>query len=1120
MSELKQTWDAETIKRYWPLFQADQDALSDPDFTECCAVRGLTPEQVSEQAERLRVAKVDLAAQKKTVDAQFTSADWEETTAAIGVQLSIDSITRTIALNNWSKKKVTRDYWEKEQTRLNALQDEIEKLVLDQDALTDLYSENRFVEGVKLGFERERVALEALKSQPPTGGHWRYGLMYSDLIAELTYEMIRESSQNSESEQLHVIDAARLYLQQQFASMDDFAAWIGKLSSVPSGQRTFTWRGDYRDIVAAQELADKLINSCMKAAKDEERAEGTRAIAATLYHLVKTGDEPASIDVMLVESILDAFEAASRKFNPLYVPERPKEFFSLSQVKPNTLTDGDAAYYQQFVEYEKSGSLDYEAAWIANFTLLNVPLQIDDFYSIRQSYFVNNAVENSSDLLIKLNSGKWILTRYHGDGLGDPRDTCELQTYAEMEKLPYWYELPYIGDGYGCSASWLVWDIGVDTPENYLKAGSAVPLRAETGLAPELVRLTRQHLVTLKQGLKTSFYAPELWQLYASLVPFWDIGHGLALDPEHSVRVEQVLSDVMAVATAVIPWGAGMVRAGAKVGFEKMVMQGLRYGLRGRGLFNYVALKVSATLPEFFRTSFLLLTRMLIEAFCPIPLPTFSSSFRVKPVKWSNVAGSGNLAFVRTPGALVPAVASRLAFTPLSDAFQLSLKQVPAGEYLRADLRGNRLRADLSAGPSSGQLAPGADVGLSIVREQPDQLAPWKYVVSSDGKKYGLVLDQRLNQFRLVYPDDWTRHGPLVSYTADGWRQAPMLGAARAASESKAILQKEPGLSDVRARVLRGDVRAGRKSARESLTVALKVLDDPNETASVNRLLDMFMGQHSPALKSELQSKMQNSLAAFRRLRSSKDVYYRGGDEVERAAVMSVRGGDEFEAPQVVSTSWFGRRTVSPADNAGGRQPFMMSVYSDGVQDLQDFTHQAYPHAFARAMIHESFHMVNDTSIDMYASISNQGFRLERIVSNAAGFLKTSDAAGNTVDLPLDQVATLPRYEGRVRLMLPYAAESFTPFDVTFKFRDADGRLRTQEVVDVFNNKSELEAVLRNVRDRISPAMKDNPDSYSFVVLGLEKLRKQPTDIRKLLDDLDYILEHGPSRDNPLVWPW
>ncbi|MDR5816435.1 hypothetical protein QCE62_22855 [Caballeronia sp. LZ033] len=1120
MSKLKQTWDAETIKRYWPLFQADQDALSDPDFTESCAVRGLTPEQVSEQAERLRVAKADLAAQKKTVDAQFGSAEWEETMAAIGIEMAIGSIMRATAVNNWNKKKVTRIYWQKEQARVNALHDEIEKLVLDQDALTDLYSENRFVEGVALGFERERVALEALKSQPPTGRHWRYGLMYSDLIAELTYEMILEFSQNSESEQLHVIDAARLYLQQQFSSMDEYAALIGKLSSVPSGQRTFTWRGDYRDIVAAQELADKLINTCMKDVEDEERAEGTRAIAATLYHLVKTGDEPASIDVMLVGAILDEFEAASRKFNPLYVPKRPEEFFSLSQIKPNTLTNGDAAYYQQFVEYEKSGSLDYEAAWIANFTLLKVPLQIDDFYSIRQSYFVDNAVEGTSDLLIKLKSGKWMLTRYHGDGLGDPRDTCELQTYEEMAMLPYWYELPYIGDGYGCSASWAVWDIGIDIPENQLEAGSAVPLRAETGLVPELVRLTRKHLVTLKQGLKASFYAPELWQLYASLVPFWDTGHGLALDPEHSVRVEQVLSDVMAVAIAVIPWGAGMVSAGAKVGFEKVVLQGLRYGLRGRGLYNYVALKVSPTLPEFFRTSFLLLTRMLIEAFSPVPLPTFSSSFRVKPVKWSNVAGPGNLAFVRNPGALVPAAANSLAFTPLSDAFQLSLKQVPAGEYLRADLRGNRLGADLAAGPSRGQLAPDADVGLSIVREQIDQVAPWKYVMKSGGKKYGFVFDQKLKQFRLVYPDDWTRPGPLVSYTADGWRQAPMLGAARDASESKAILLTERGLSQVRARVLRGNVRAGRKSARESLTVGLKVLRDPAERASVDRLLDMFMGQHSPALKTELESRMQNSLAALRRLRSSKDVFYRIKDEEVSASVMSVPAGEGYTAPQVVRISWYGKRTTSSAIDFGERQPYMMNVYSDGVQLLQDHHHQAYPQAFARTMLHESFHMVNDTHIDMYVQTGSRGYHLERLVSNAAGFLRTSDAAGNMVDLPLDQVATLPKYDGMVRWMLPYAAESFAPFAVTYKFKDAGGRLDVARVQEAYGDKSEVEDVLRHVRDSISPAMKDNPDSYSFVVLGLEKIRKRPVDFRNLLDDLDYVLEHGPSRENALIWPW
>lgn len=1123
-SKRDQTWDAETIKRYWPLLLPDQDALNDLDFTECCAVRGLTSKTIGEQAERLNIMRADVAVQKKTVDARVKAADWEETLAGLAGHVALGGVLRGTTTNNWNNAKLTLTYWQGEEARLKALQDEIDNLLRSQHALIDLYVENPFVEGVALGFERERVALEALKRQPPTGGHWRHGLMYSDLLAELTYEMIREFSHNSASEQLEVIDAARLYLQQQFASMDEYAALIGKLSAVAPGKRSFTWRGDYRDIVAAQKLAGTLVDSCMKPGNDEERAEGAHVLAATLYHLVKTGGEPASIDVILVETILHDFEAASRKFNPLVVPERPKAFFSLSQIKPSTLTDGDAAYYQQFVEYEKSGSIDYEAAWLANFTLLKVPLQIDDFYSIRQSYFVDNAIDGTSDILIKLSSGKWILVRYYRGGVGDPRNTCELHRYAEMAKLlPYWYKLPYIGDGYTCSASWAVWDVGVDIPEIHLDAESAVALRAGRGLAPELVRLTRQHLVTLKLDLKASLYAQEWWELYASLVPFWDMAHGLAADPEYSIRLEQVLSDVMAVATAVIPGGAGMAHAGAKIGVQEIVMQGMRYGLRGRGLFNYVALKVSSALPEFIRTSFLLMTQMLVDAICPIPLPSFSPAFRVKPVKLGNVAGSGNLAFVRNPHALMPTAANRIAFTPLSDAFQLQRKQYPAGEYLRADLRGNRLRTDLDAGPSSGQLAPGADMGLSIVREQFDQAAPWKYVVESDGKRYGLVFDQKLNQFRLVYPDDWTRPGPLVHYTPDGWRQSPMLGAERAAADSKAILQKDPDLSEMRARVLRGNVRAGRKSARESLTVALKVLQNPEDGASVDRLLDMFMGQHSPALKIELQQRMQNSLAAFRRLRSSKDVYYRATDVTdggESSSVMSVPTGKRHEAPRVVKTSWYGKRTVSPADNPGGREPYLMNVYSDGVQTLQDYTHQAYQHAFSRSMIHESFHMVNDTHIDMYVQIGSQGYRLERLVSNAAGFLKTTDAAGNVVNLPLDQLAHLPKYDGRVRFMLPYAAESFTPAEVKYKFKDPDGRLKMQDVQETFANKSELQDILRHVRDNISPAMKDNPDSYSFVVLALEKLRKRPMDIKKLLDDLAFILEHGPSRENPLVWPW
>lgn len=317
MSELVRKWDAETIQRYWSLLQPDQDALSDPDFTEVCVLRGLTPVQVGTQAERLGILKAELVVRKKAVDAQIELAEQEVKLASGTQKITLNPPPNAVMGNALTSAKLTLAYWQGEQARLMLLQDEIEKLVRDQDELFDLYFESPYVEGVALGFELERVALEALKRQPPTGGHWRHGLMYSDLLAGLSFDMISEESRNGDSEQLRVIDSARLYLQQQCANLDEYSALIGRLSSVPPAQRSFTWRGDYRDTVAAQALAEKLIDSCMTAVDDEERAEGIRVMAATLYHLAKTGAHPASIDVILVETILDDFEAVSRNLNPM-----------------------------------------------------------------------------------------------------------------------------------------------------------------------------------------------------------------------------------------------------------------------------------------------------------------------------------------------------------------------------------------------------------------------------------------------------------------------------------------------------------------------------------------------------------------------------------------------------------------------------------------------------------------------------------------------------------------------------------------------------------------------------------------------------------------------------------
>ncbi|MDR5837944.1 hypothetical protein [Caballeronia sp. LZ034LL] len=980
-----------------------------------------------------------------------------------------------------------------------------------------------YAAGVALGYARETAELKSLAGTSASSSHWLYGLMYNGLISDVVCEIIAQDRVDPAGAQLAVLEGARLYLETQWSIHHNFSDLLAKLARLPESRYWFKPKGDYRDILSVEHSVKALAPDILPAINGVEQVASAQVLSALVYHLVTSNKRASSVSAGALEVILMKFDLAKRDLNPWKeLGEPPANFFSLSQIKPSSLTGGDIKFYDQFADYDDLGFMRYEAAWLASLKIVGAGLTIDELFDVKQVYMINDTDNDCREVYIKLRSSEWlVVTLYIPFGASAKVDVCKKMPESELnnETLSYKYIHPKIGNGEYWSGE------RINIPPNHWTFSMGPELDEElkrslpsgTTVLTVVTRLFKDSLFDTVEIMKKGMYTMSKAKASVPPLPFFGELYIWFVDRHYRPSFEEVTLDVVMTAMLVVPGLGELFDAGASA-VVRIMSQGIRNGLTGTALLRYTVYEAGDLAADGVIQTAKAFAVMIIDFHSPVPWRSLNPgpAFEAANFGRATVLKDQDLFF----GASVylPQDTIDIVFKKIDDEFKLVESQLPAGklEAVHAVYNGSQAEPVASASTSA---AAGAFASASTSTDT----KLWKvvgnenlknlYLLEQSGNRYLLTFDGARNQYRLVNPAAPTEAGEYVYHTDRGWRQSPPKSLKGFPYETKPILHFDTRLTKERGNEMRALIRSSRDEGRRVLTSGLETL--LTQESDVDKVLDIFMGGHSPEMKKELTTKINASVIALEQLRPSTDVSYDLGDLRDSTAVMGTVAGPNRVPPRdIVTASWSPSVRLTPAKNVGGESVVLMVAYSTGMKVFENHLAESFSEGMALTMVHESFHVHSKCPFDWYAKLEQGGMDVNNLISYAGGHLKEAGADGQLKNLSIDTLLSDHRYDSRVKFTLAYARNPPSVKDSVYRFKTA------QDVEKAFENKELVRGILNDTLTNLSPKMASNPDSFALTMYALKNLRSDPIKMKEFIRRYESLFNTDKAEFESLSWPF
>ncbi|MDR5782040.1 hypothetical protein QCE63_21815 [Caballeronia sp. LZ065] len=1087
-------WDVRKISQILTFVAQEREAFDDVDFREAYIVHGSSAQI---QAEFEKAKK-----EHEAVDVQLKNARRKK----------LDLLLYGEARGNKTKQDLKLDYWEREITRLRPWRGALSLTILDLEQWLSCFEDNVFAAGVAMGVARETAGLKALKGTGGSSSHWLYELMYSGLVADLTWEIIAQASASPEAPQLAALEGARLYIETQWAIHHKFSQFTAKLAALPENKYWFNAKGDYRDILSAQNAGKALATDLFPIKDGVEQVGSAQVLSALVYHLVTSNKRASSVGAGEMDGLFQQFDQAKRDLNPLQAFGAPPEnFFSMSQFKPSSLTDSDKEYYDQFADYVDRGFMNYEASWITSQKLIEGKLTVDELFDVKRVYLIKNPLERRREAYIKLSSSEWLVVILHKPvGSSGKVDICEKMPEAALRTKPFnWFLIPtnVVSDGHSWSALRRGRTIGRPRYEFFVHAKIG-QLKAGETVFSALFPLVRDALSDTVEARKKELYTNSFAKSLLSFLPFYGELYMYFVDRNYKPSLWEIGMDVGMTVLLLLPGFNELYKAGTSA-IREIFAQGVRNGLSGADLLRYAAFEAGDAAADGALYTAKAVAMMIFDLHCPVSWRMFHPEPGFKARNYGRAMVSKDRDLFFGARAYMPSDTINMVFRKLDDEFKLVEGQLPEGKLVEvhAVYRGSQMEPLASASTSAS--ASSTPKLWKIVGN--DRLKNL-YLLEQDGNRYLLTFDGARNQYRLVNPANPTEASDYVFHTDRGWRQSPPKGLWGFPYETKPILQFDARLTHDRGNEMRALIRASRDEGRRLLTGGLETLLTPGP--EVDKVLDIFMGGHSPEMKKELVTKINASVVALEQLRPSKDVSYDLINAEERTAIMAtVTGPNRVPPRDIVMTSGSSVR-LKPANHVGGESVVLMAAYSDGMKVFEDHLADNFSAGMALTMVHESFHVHSKSPLDWYAGLTQGGMHINNLISYAGRHLKEAGADGQLKNLSIDTLVSDSRYDSRVKFTLAYARNPPNIKDSVYRFKTP------QDVERAFADKPLVRTILNDTLTNLSPKMASNPDSFAFAIYALKSLRSDPERMQEFFRRYDSLFNTDTAVFEPLSWPF
>ncbi|MDR5816441.1 hypothetical protein QCE62_22885 [Caballeronia sp. LZ033] len=1095
-------WNEKGISQYWTLISQEREAFDDIDFRQAYLVRGSSTEKQAD-LEKTR-------GQRNTVAVQLK--------AAIKAKERADEMMKYFPDGRAPLEDI---YWQKEVTRLQARRDGFDITILELEEWLTSFKENVFAAGVAMGWARETAALKTLEGATASSSHWLYGLMYSGLLSDLVWEIAAQSSTHTAAPQLALLQGARLYLETQWSIHHNFSELVAKLARFPESRYWFKAKGDYRDVLSAQNSVKALAGDLLPTNDGVESVASAQVLAALVYHLVTSNKRASSVSAGAMEGIVLRFEQAKRDMNFWQtIGPAPEHFFSLSQIKPSALCVSDTAYYNQFADYEDLGFLKYEAAWITSLKIIEAKMTVEEMYDVKQVYLIYDPFLYLREAYIKLSSSEWMVVRlYVPFGSSGKVEFCEKIPQEQLKTRTLWWKyLPVkVNDGEFWSGETLrlpphrgdtKWYFGAKRERKQLAPGTTV--------FSALLTMVCDTLSDTVDVLKEDLYTMSKAKASVPPLPFFEEIYMWLVDRHYRPSFLQLGVDAVMTVLALVPGLEELFDAGAEAAV-KIVSQGVRNGLTGAELLRYAVYEAGDAAVDGVIQAGKALGMMILDFHSPVPWRTL----RPGPAFKAGNFGRATVLKDQEPffGASVylPQDTVDIVFKKIDDEFKLTESQLPAGKLERVHAVYNGSQAEPVASASTSAAA-----GVSASASTSADTKLWKvvgnenlknlYLLEQSGNRYLLTFDGARNQYRLVNPAAPTEASEYLYHTDRGWRQSPPKALKGFPYETKPILHFDTRLTKERGNEMRALIRSSRDEGRRVLTSGLETLH--SQESDVDKVLDIFMGGHSPELKKELTTRINASVIALEQLRPSTDVSYDLGDLRDSTAVMGTVAGPNRVPPRDIVTTSSQSVRLTPAKNVGGESVVLMVAYSTGMKIFENHLAESFSEGMALTMVHESFHVHSKCPFDWYAKLEQGGMDVNNLISYAGGHLKEAGADGQLKNLSIDTLLSDHRYDSRVKFTLAYARNPPNVKDSVYRFKTA------QDVEKAFENKELVRGILNDTLMNLSPKMASNPDSFALTMYALKNLRSDPIKMKEFIRRYESLFNTDKAEFESLSWPF
>ncbi|MDR5761976.1 hypothetical protein [Caballeronia sp. LZ035] len=963
------------------------------------------------------------------------------------------------------------EWWAGEYRRLLRVDEKLKCRRADLMALQEGILANDYVAGFRIGRSKEKEELSKQWVSDDFGKKLRQGIAYSRILADLECEIFRVWHRNKSGENLgdpemvRIGDMrnARLYISRQWQLADNFSEILFEVVRFDPKQLAISLAGNYLDILASLEKADWVIASSQPSSglNPSHRA----IIAAIVLWIGEKRVSIASITPLDHVLVSDYFSERSQALHPLSeIGRAPAGYRTLMNLKPSTLCANDTEFFAQFERYE-ANSLSYDAAWTVATLLLPLEISFREYYSMTKAIHVGNQIDKSDEFFIKLGGGDWILAKLGPDSADKSSLRVAAKDVGKARVAPqyrFWKDIRTLSESSKQIFEYVFEEVFVCSdpriPKNcpggikqssirQISAGNldkAKHASIADYLSLEMTRVIKDRV----PQYKTKLYRPGFGQrLLFDLVPFYKLGYLISFDKDYQVSPLDVLVDTFTVILSLYPASKGIGAVISRSTLRESVRSGRALGLSGSALATHVlrvigVSKVGADVSKVAR----IIAAALLDILVPLPIDIAdigraSKAAVIRPARLKAelyLPNDWNVRGIRIDNQYLRPVAARpsLEFNVSSHTYTLreALPVPKYTEYVRA------------------------------------------------GEKFCEVrFNWRTNTYNAVHPVS-RLDGPSLRYFDGEWKVVPEPTPPCTSMRRFAITHIDEGLSLQTAKEMRDVLARAKHEALSLLEEASFALRESREGLRIARLFEIFFGESGDdVLDHFLDTRLPLCGASLAKLNVSTTTRYAKQGHQRDVLITTYPSN----APPLYQP----HEDYYPLKMTSKDVTFLLTAFEKGLDEVAIMGSQ-FDQVMSRMLIHESYHMSAEDLLDVYAARTGTRNSVERLVVNSGEKLR---------GIPVEDLATDPKFKNVVLQTLRFAIEK-DPTRRKWRLRNrvpgTDQPLGPQALEALYTDKSKVKQQLQDVVGTYAPKMQFNPDSVSFVVLGLAYLKNDPESLR------------------------